>query len=42
MQTRILEMVARAARAAVPGPMRYGKAGFPRSSIGAMAMALRA
>jgi flagellar biosynthesis/type III secretory pathway chaperone len=42
VQSRILEMVARAARAAVPGPMRYGKTGAARSSIGAMAMALRA
>jgi hypothetical protein len=42
VQSRILEMVARAARAAAPGPMRYGKTGTPRSSIGAMAMALRA
>ena len=42
VQSRILEMVARAARAAVPGPVRYGRTGSARSGIGAMAMALRA
>jgi hypothetical protein len=42
VQSRILEMVARAARAAVPRPTRYGKTGAPRTPIGAMAMALRA
>ncbi len=42
VQSRILEMVARAARNASPGPLRYGKTGAARSSMGAMAMALRA
>jgi hypothetical protein len=47
VQARILEMVARAARSAAPGPVGYGargalRPGTARSSIGAMAMALRA
>jgi hypothetical protein len=42
VQSRILEMVVRAARNASPGPLRYGKTGAARSSLGAMAMALRA
>lgn len=42
VQGRILEMVARAARLAAPAPVRYGAQGAPRSSIGAMALALRA
>ena len=42
VQGRILEMVARAARQATPGPVRYGARGNVRSGIGAMALALRA
>ena len=42
VQGRILEMVARAARLATPGPVRYGAHGNVRSGIGAMALALRA
>ena len=42
VQGRILEMVARAARQATPGPVRYGARGGVRSGVGAMALALRA
>ena len=42
VQSRILKMVARAARAATPGPLRYGARGTTRTAMGAMALALRA
>lgn len=42
VQGRILELVARAARAATPGPTQYGAHGRPRSPIGALALAFRA
>ena len=42
VQGRILEMVARVARLATPGPVRYGAKGKARGSIGGLALALRA
>jgi hypothetical protein len=42
VQGRILEMVARAARAAAPGAVRYGAHGATTSSMGALALTLRA
>lgn len=42
VQGRILEMVARAARLAAPGAVRYGNRGVKRQDMGAMALAMRA
>lgn len=42
VQGRILELVARAARAAAPGAVRYGAGGARRTDGGALALTLRA
>lgn len=42
VQGRILEMVARAARAAAPGAVRYGAGGTRRTDGGALALTVRA
>lgn len=42
VQGRIIEMVARAARATAPGDVRYGRHGAAKPSMGALALTLRA
>ena len=42
VQGRVLEMVARAARAAAPGAVRYGAGGSRRTDGGALALVVRA
>ena len=42
VQGRILEMVARAARQAAPGAVRYGAQGATTPTMGALALTLRA